>query len=197
MSALRSSTLMMQTKHLNGHIRKTWPAVCPATCSKVCGMRLPSNTWKHQSTALQLSGAYRTMLTFSKFPYIEFRSSGPLVRNTYAKRSTGTGKGKKWISSASASLGEQSRERERPKFQRLAWGLAKVAGASVLVLAAFVVALPSVLSTKAGLRSTLAIVNRFVPGEIAVKQVREIFSPHSSSLACPLKHRSWTVFYLL
>lgn len=95
----------------------------------------------------------------------------------------GTGKRKKWISSASASLGEQSREGDRSKLQRLAWGLAKIAGASALVLAAFVVALPSVLSTKAGLRSTLAIVNRFVPGQIAIKQVCNTFSS-SSLLPC-------------
>ncbi|CAL8464610.1 g4145 [Coccomyxa elongata] len=88
----------------------------------------------------------------------------------YAKGSLGTRKRKRWISSASASLGEQSREGDRSRFQRLAWGLAKVAGASALVLAAFIVALPSILSTKAGLRCTLAVVNRFVPGEIAITQ---------------------------
>ncbi|EIE19123.1 hypothetical protein COCSUDRAFT_59606 [Coccomyxa subellipsoidea C-169] len=48
--------------------------------------------------------------------------------------------------------------------------MAKVAGGLALVLAAFVVALPSILSTKAGLRSALAVANRFVPGTVAVKQ---------------------------
>ncbi|KAK9904839.1 hypothetical protein WJX75_003587 [Coccomyxa subellipsoidea] len=50
--------------------------------------------------------------------------------------------------------------------------MAKAAGGLCLVLAAFILALPSILSTRAGLRSALAVANRFVPGTIAVKQAR-------------------------
>ncbi len=76
-----------------------------------------------------------------------------------------------WICSASAFPNDPSRGRPKSRLQRFAWDMAKVAGGLALVLAAFVVALPSILSTKAGLRSALAVANRFVPGTIAVKQV--------------------------
>lgn len=193
MSALHSSTSIMQTKHIYGQLCKAWPSVSPATrCSTVRGMRLASSTWKHQSTTFRLSGAYRTIFTFSNLPCSEFRNAGPFLRFIDAKRSLGTRKRTRWISSASASLGEQSREGDKFRFQRLAWGLAKVAGASALILAAFIVALPSILSTKAGLRSTLAVVNRFVPGEIAITQVCREYLPHQRFPCMPTSTQSRT-----
>lgn len=73
---------------------------------------------------------------------------------------------------AAAYSGESSNHRfEGPRLQRLAWKLATVAVGIALVLAALVVSLPSILSTKTGLRSALKVANHFIPGTLAVKEV--------------------------
>jgi hypothetical protein len=55
---------------------------------------------------------------------------------------------------------------------RLLKALAKAAGMLALLSAALVAVAPYWLSWRPGLRATLALVNRFIPGQVAVQQAR-------------------------
>lgn len=57
------------------------------------------------------------------------------------------------------------------RLQRLTLRLAKIIGGASLLAAAFIIALPSILSTRSGLRSALALANRTIPGQLAVDEV--------------------------
>lgn len=108
-------------------------------------------------------------------PFLSRGSHGKFLRDSgatcYAKGCRGTVSQPRWICFASASSDGTSHDGGKSRLQRVAWTMAKAAGGLGLVLAAFILALPSILSTRAGLRSALAVANRFVPGTVAVKQV--------------------------
>ena len=58
-----------------------------------------------------------------------------------------------------------------PLWQRIMKFLLKLAAGLTLLMLSLVALLPAIISSKTGLRATLAVANRFLPGQLAVEKV--------------------------
>ena len=58
-----------------------------------------------------------------------------------------------------------------PLWQRILKFLLKLAAGLTLLMLTLVALLPAIISSKTGLRATLAVANRFLPGQVAVEKV--------------------------
>ena len=152
---------MTGTSRLKGSMVPEYPALNRRSWTAIC---------IQDSRSKQFVSSCRLGRCMSRLPGQDTAAAGaqrrPLSRTITALASQGA---------SGAGHAPQRVERQQPHWAvRLLKALAKAAGMLALLSAALVAIMPYWLSSRVGLRSTLVIVNRFIPGRVAVQAVRAL-----------------------
>jgi hypothetical protein len=86
---------------------------------------------------------------------------------------------------ATAASNDHETGKKQSTIRRVAITMTKFIGGFALLGAAFIAALPAVLSTRAGLRTALSVVNHAIPGQL---DVREVSTQQCLNACAPHRH---------